>query len=64
MPQAFPDMFALLFKHFERPEDLSPVTVLRFSINTGPDALMGNKYKTEVVRVLTLHDSLKLNINP
>lgn len=48
---AFPNMFSL-FKHFEYPHLPSPVSVLRVSINTSPDALMGVKYKVETVRVL------------
>ena len=45
---AFPNMFTL-FKHFENPLIPSPVSVLRISVNTGPDALMGVKYKVETV---------------
>ncbi|KAF8198075.1 hypothetical protein BJ912DRAFT_845748 [Pholiota molesta] len=44
---AFPDMFALLFKHFNNPEVPSPTTIYRFSLNTGPDAVLGVKHKVE-----------------
>ncbi|KAF8971107.1 serum paraoxonase/arylesterase [Flammula alnicola] len=44
---AFPYMLTLLFKHFEHPHLPSPSTVFRFSINTGPDATLGVKYKVE-----------------
>ncbi|KAF9482221.1 calcium-dependent phosphotriesterase [Pholiota conissans] len=45
---AFPDMHALLYKHFSNPaEAVSPTTVFRFSLNTGPDAVLGKKFKVE-----------------
>jgi hypothetical protein len=43
-------MFALLFKHFNNPEVPSPTTIYRFSLNTGPDAVLGVKHKVEKVR--------------
>ncbi|KIM45407.1 hypothetical protein M413DRAFT_17405 [Hebeloma cylindrosporum] len=46
---AFPNALTLIFKHFSDPSIPSPTTALRFSMNTGPDAVRrgGEKYKVE-----------------
>jgi hypothetical protein len=45
----FTNAITLFFKHFANPSIPSPSSVLRITINTGPQAFYGEKYKIDKV---------------
>lgn len=45
----FPKALVLIQEHFKNPDILSPSNAFRFSINTGPGAFYGEKYKVDRV---------------
>jgi len=46
---AFPNILELVNEHFADPSVLAPASALCFSINTGPNAFYGEKYKVDKV---------------
>lgn len=48
-----PDALTLVNKHFSDPSIFAPSSALRISINTGPAAFYGEKFKVEKVRAIS-----------
>lgn len=60
LPIAFPKILITVGKHFEDPSLPAPSSALRFSINTGPNAFYGEKYKVDKVRLWFFVSKMKV----